>query len=436
LDHHLRTASYIPNTVKTINFGYHADLVTDHTWSEILKCKPLKTIILPEADELYTIMYSSGTSGTPKGVMFTHGAIAHYLSIFADDLGRMSRAEHFNLLSYLPLAHVYERSAIELASLSIACDVSFVENLDTFALNLQTVHPTLFTAVPRIWSVFKHKLESKISPIVLSVILHIPGLSYLLRRKVRHGLGLDKCTHLFSGSSHLPQSVYNFFDQLKLPIQEGYGQTENLGYATVSLLNNRKYGYVGTPRLDVEVKLGSDQEILMRSPCLMKGYYNEPIATAAAFTEDGWLHTGDLGEIDEQNRVKVLSRISEYFKNQKGEFINPVFIEKKFSEEKFIDHICLVGRELESNVLLISLNEGQTIAQAKLREQLQKILHAVNSKLESYEKIAHIGVVKEKWSQENNLLTPTLKVKRRQVETRYQDFIREITEQHMTIVFE
>ena len=437
LDNHARQRSYIPEKIPTVSFDYHDDLATTHYWADIRDAAPLQDIALPAADDLYTIIYSSGTSGTPKGVMFTHEAIDNYLTVFPDDLRRTVTRDHFHLISYLPLAHVYERSAIQLGSLTIPCDVSFVESLDTFADNLREIKPTLFAAVPRIWGVFKQKIEQKLSPHLLGFVLSIPFLSSHIQNKIKHQLGLDQCANNFSGASHLPLSMSEFFEKLDLPIQEGYGQTENLAYATLSLLDERKPGYVGTPGLQVEIKQGDDNELLMKCPCLMKGYYKDPKASAEAFTDDGWFRTGDIVEIDDLNRVKILGRISENFKNQKGEFIAPSPIEKRFSSSKQIDNLCLVGRELPSNVLLVTLTEeAQNKPKDELKEHMQKKLHTINSKLENYEKISHILIVKEQWTPENGLLTPTLKVKRREIEAHYHDFIQEAMEQSDAVVWE
>lgn len=439
LDHHMKAASYVPHELVIINFSYHQDIKTNYTWADILMTDPLQEIVLPKEDDLYTIIYSSGTSGNPKGVMFTHGAISRYLTLLPEDLRRICKQEYYHLLSYLPLAHIYERSAIQLASVSLAADVSFIESLESFNANLRSVKPTIFAAVPRIWSVFQQKINHKIPHKLLRMLLKTPIVAQWIRHKIKQELGLSHCSNFFSGSSHLPEPIFDFFrKQLHLVIQEGYGQTENFGYATVSLLDQTKYGYVGTARLQVEIKLGAEQEILMKSPCLMKGYYKDAQATQAAFTEDGWLRTGDFGELDEEQRVKVISRLSEHFKNQKGEFINPIPIERLFHENKLLEHVCLVGRELESNVLLVCLSDNKKLTgnTQKVKEQLQKTLHRVNAQLESYEKVRHILVVKSHWSQENNMVTPTLKIKRRQIEQFYKAFIQKSLAQHQPIVFE
>lgn len=438
LDDHQRVRQFIPNSYRTIGFDYHKDLQVDHTWSDVLESEPLTNLVEPEPDGLYTIIYSSGTTGAPKGAMYTNQSIANYLSVFPKDLLRIRDLEHYKLISYLPLAHVYERSAIQLSSVSINATVSFVESLDKFAENLREIQPTFFTAVPRIWGVFKQKIEQKLPPSKLNFLLKIPLVSGLIKKKIIHSLGLNECTNCFCGASHLPVSIMDFFEKLGIFIQEGYGQTENLAYATLSMLNDRKRGYVGTPRLEVEIKVGEDKELLMKCPCLMSGYYKNEQATKNAFTSEGWLRTGDVVDVDNEDRVKILGRLSENFKNQTGEFIAPSPIEKLFSANQMIEQLCLVGRELPSNVLLVTLNEGVRLGMPKeeVNQSLQDTLKQVNSKLTKYEKVSHILILKDIWTTENDKLTPTLKVKRRVVEEAYAHLIQEALQQHQSIIWE
>ncbi len=436
LDDHQRVRSYIPAELPSVSFDYHHDLNTTHRWADILNKEPMQEVTDSSPDDLYTIIYSSGTSGQPKGAVYTHGTIANYLELFPEDIGRIKVLEHYHLMSYLPLAHVYERSAIELGSVTIPCDVSFVESLDKFADNLREAQPTFFTAVPRIWGVFQQKIEQKLPPKKLNFLLKLPLISSLIKNKIKHHLGLNRCTNCFSGASHLPVSILDFFDKLDIKIQEGYGQTENLAYATFSMLGNRRPGYVGTPRLKVELKLGGESELMIKSPCLMKEYYKDKEATDAALTKDGWLYTGDIAELDETNNVKIIGRLSENFKNQKGEFIVPAPIEKRFATNSAIEQLCMVGRELPNNVLIITLSElGRNRNKENIKQDLQENLRKINSELANYEKISHVIVLNDSWTPENGLLTPTLKVKRRTVEENYRDIIKRAITQHNTIVW-
>lgn len=438
LDDHQLVRQSVPEQYQTVNLGYHLDIEVTYHWSDVMKSLPLVEINEPKPDDLYTIIYSSGTTGHPKGAMYTHQCVANYLALFSKDIVRIRNLPHYRLISYLPLAHVYERSAIQLGSVAIPAEVSFVESLDKFVDNLKSVEPVFFTAVPRIWGVFQQKIEQKISAARLRWLLKIPVLSGYLKRKIRKQLGLGACLNCFSGASQLPVSILAFFDQLGVFIQEGYGQTENMAYATLSLLPDRRIGYVGTPRLEVQMKIGLEQELLLYSPCLMTGYYKDKQATKAVFTSDGWLKTGDIAELDALNRVKILGRASENFKNQTGEFVAPTPIENLFSAHSDIEQLCLIGNGLPTNVLIVTLNDQARIRKSKmeLKKELQEQLGLVNSQLAKYEKISHVIVAKDSWTTNNNLLTPTLKVKRRMVEQQFRPLVQEALRDHQTIIWE
>ncbi|MFC3908450.1 AMP-binding protein [Legionella dresdenensis] len=438
LDNPVHARAAIPTSYPTAGFDYHNEIQVDTKWHEILAKEPLNDLPQVKPDDLYTIIYTSGTAGMPKGAVYTHDTIANYLALYPLDIARICKLNHYHLISYLPLAHVYERSAVQLGSITIPCDVSFVESLEKFAENLREIEPTFFTAVPRIWGVFQQKIEQKLPPKKMNILLKIPGLSLLIKNKIRRQLGLARCKNCFSGASHLPISIIEFFNKLGIKIQEGYGQSENLAYATFSMLEERKPGYVGTARLQVDLKLSPEEnELLIKSPCLMKRYYKEPELTAATITEDGWLKTGDIAEIDGFDRVKILGRLSENFKNQKGEFVAPGPIEKLFTVDGSIEQLCLIGQGLPSNVLLVTLSEtGREKDRDVLQQMLVDSLHQINGKLASYEKISHIIIVAEPWAPDNGLLTPTLKVKRRAVEAHYRELIDAVIEKPKAVVWD
>lgn len=438
LDDHNQVRSYIPERYSTIGFDYHEDLQVDHSWKDVMAFPPLLEIEDPEPDDLFTIIYSSGTTGAPKGAMYTHQAIANYLALFPKDLQRIQSMDLYKLVSYLPLAHVYERSAIELSSIVIPACVSFIDRLDKFTDNLQHIQPSFFTAVPRIWGVFQQKIEQKLSPRTLCWLLKMPFISWYIKKKIRKNLGFDSCTDFFSGASYLPININQFFENLGISILEGYGQTENLAYVTVALPKDKRMGYAGVARLGVDLRLSETKELLVRSPCLMLGYFKETEATKAAFTEDGWLKTGDYAEMDEAGRLKILGRVNENYKNQTGEFVAPAAIEKQFAADTFIDQLCLVGQGLPTNLLLVTLNPQ--VCAGKSREELTNLLqlslHRANSKLLKFEKIAQIIVVKDPWTTANNRLTPTLKVKRRQVEADYADLVQKALTERQVVFWE
>lgn len=438
LDAHNRTRNYIPETIPTINFPYHKQLSTTYQWDDVLNSKALQEVVCPEPAEMYTIIYSSGTTGDPKGIVFTHESVSRYMDTLLADLKRLVPIDKkHHLLSYLPLAHVYERSTVQLASLVIDSDVAFVESLERFSKNLQEVQPTLFTAVPRIWSMFKQKIEQQIEKKKIGWLLRVPVISKIVKQKIKKELGLARCSLCVSGAAHLPSAVVDFFKSIDIHIQEGSGQTEDFGYTTLTMRHDIKPGFVGIPRYGVEIKQSDAGELLVNSPCLMKEYYKDPTMTQKTFTEEGWLKTGDLVEIDSNNRVKILGRISENFKNQKGEFVAPAGIEDKFMTTGLIEYCCLVGKMLPSNVLLVNLaSSADTSDKTSVKEALRQLQHNVNRELKNHEKISHILVINEPWSITNHCLTPTMKIRRRSIEATYQEAILNTVAQPVGVIWE
>lgn len=435
LDAHKRTRAFIPDEMKTINLGYHLDVETTYKWDEVLHASPVVDVVIPDPHDTFTIIYSSGTTGDPKGIVFTHEAVANYLVILAEDLKRFAKLDNHHLLSYLPLAHVYERTSVQLASLVLDCDVAFVESLDKFAKNLHEIQPTFFTAVPRIWGMFKQRIEQQIEKKNIGWLLKIPFVSSIVKRKIREQLGLERCQLCVSGAAHLPSSVVVFFKNLGILINEGSGQTEDFGYTTLTQRNDIKPGFVGKPRYGVEIIRAENGEQLVKSPCLMKEYYKEPELTKNTFTEDGYLKTGDLIEMDDAQRVKILGRISENFKNQKGEFVAPAAIEDQFMTSALIEQCCLVGKMLPSNVLLVNL-PSTSMQKTEVQDQLRKLQHDVNRKLKNHEKISHILIVEDDWTIANHCMTPTMKIRRKIIEANYQHFIQEAVSKPVGVVWE
>lgn len=435
LDEPERILKVIPSHTIKVNFDYHR-LEADYQWSEVLQSPALEAFSLPEPEDIFSIIYSSGTTGTPKGVVFEHKAISKFLDCFLEDFKELAGTGKQYVASYLPLAHVYERTQLELASLVVPVEISFIESPELFLENLQYIKPTSFIAVPRIYGVIKEKIDTKIPPGLLSFLLRIPGVSTFIKQKIRKSLGLERAGLIVCGAAQLPKVIFDFFYKLGIPIQEGYGQTENMAYVAANKGEIITGGTVGKARVGVQFKLGEDNEILTYSDFLMKAYYKDPAKTKKAFTHEGWLKTGDTGLIDEQGRLMITGRLSYIFKNQKGEFINPVHIETIFPSPKYIENICLIGEGLSHNLLLVSLSAlGQKAEKQDLEAALEAALLKLNQKLRSYEKVAHILITPESWTIENKLLTPTLKIKRKVLFEKFAPDVQDFAKQSSKIIW-
>ena len=393
------------------------------TWDDIVgKFPPLEENTRRDADELATIVYTSGSTGRPKGVMLSFGNMA-----FAAEGGMevLKVGSGERMLSYLPLAHVFERTFVELASLYAGFQLFFAESLDTFVQDLQRAQPTLFLSVPRLWVKFQHGVLQKLPKEKLDKLLKVPLLNKLIKKKVLKGLGLNKVKLAGSGSAPLSHDVLDWYRNLGLELLEGYGMSENFAYSHMNKPGRSRTGYVGEALPGVEVKISDEGEILVKSPATMMGYYKDEEKTRETFTEDGFLKTGDKGEIDEMGRLKITGRIKEIFKTSKGKYIAPAPIENRLMSHEAIEMVCVSGANQTQPHALVMLGEEirPKMADEAFRRDIEasfkQLITDVNKTVDPHEQLAFITVVSDEWSIENSFLTPTLKLKRNVVEDAY-----------------
>jgi len=329
--------------------------------------------------------------------------------------------ENESFFSYLPLCHIAERLLVQMGSIYTGGKVSFAESLDTFADNLSTASPTVFLGVPRIWTKFQQGILTKLPQKKLNILLSIPFVSSLIKKKIQKGLGLSKARNIFTGAAPTPAPLIRWFARLGIHIQEAYAMTENTCYSHVSFRDNIKIGSVGQALPYCEVKLSEENEILIKHDALMDGYYKEEGQTNKTI-KNGWLHTGDEGEIDENRFLTITGRVKDIFKTSKGKYVAPSPIEMKLSANKNIEQVCVVGNGLPQPIALITLSEiGLSKQKEDLIKSLEKTLKIVNTKLDSHERIHNIVMVNEEWNISNKLLTPTMKIKRNSIEKKYKE---------------
>ena len=325
-----------------------------------------------------------------------------------------------SFISYLPLCHIAERLLVEMGSLYSGGTVSFVESIDKFSENLKYIRPTVFLGVPRIWTKFQQGILSKIPRKRLNILLNIPFISKVIKNKIKSNLGLNKAKHIFTGAAPTPTSILKWFSKLDINIQEAYAMTENCCYSHVTLKDEIKVGFVGKALPLCKVKLSEKNEILIKHDGLMLGYYKEKEITSETI-KDGWLYTGDEGFIDKQGFLKITGRVKDLFKTSKGKYVAPSPIEMKLSANKNIEQVCVVGNNIPHPLALIVLSEyGKVKAKSDLVKSLNKSLNIVNKKIEKHEKLNGIIILDEPWTIDNGRLTPTMKVKRNEVEKLYQ----------------
>ncbi len=411
----------VPSDMPKIAFPLSPD--NDHEkWDDIIaKHEPLAEPAERSPEEMATIIYTSGSTGRPKGAMLSFGAmyqsgkgISKYLNTHADD----------RVLSYLPLSHALERFSGQAHSLYAGFPLYFAESPDTFLQDLQRARPTLFASVPRLWLKFQLGVYKKMPAKRLNRLLKILILKNIVKKKILTQLGLDQVRFAASGSAPIPKEVIEWYRSLGLELLEAYGMTENFAYSHCNKLGEVRPGYVGPPYSDVQHRISEEGEVQVKSPGNMMGYYKMDKETKETFTEDGFIKTGDLGEVDEKGRLKITGRIKELFKTSKGKYVAPAPIENLLSNHPRVEACCVTGSGYPKphGIVMLSeetreeLNDG---GKEVIEKELAELLNRVNGLLQSSEQLAFVAVTSDEWLPENGFLTPTLKIKRAKLEKAY-----------------
>ncbi len=422
-----------------------------------------EAIKLPKPDDLLTIIYTSGTTGNPKGVMLTH----HNL---VSNIKSASSVIPFNhedvLLSFLPLCHSFERMAGYYTAMACGATVAYAESVETVRDNLLEVRPTIVTTVPRLFERIHSRMMKQVdsSPPLRQKIFHwavkvgkeyakarrsgsIPPLLKLQRAlaaklvysKLQQRTG-ERIRFFVSGGAALPKELGEFFEAVGIMIIEGYGLTETSPVLSVNRLDDYKFGTVGKPIPGVEIKIAEDGEILAKGPNIMKGYYNNPEATAEAIDADGWFHTGDIGQFDEQGHLMITDRKKHLFVSSGGKNIAPQPIENLFLTSKYIDQFVLIGdgrmfltalivpeyenlKEYAKSIGISFSKESDLVQAAEIRQLYEKEIQSIQKELPTFERVRRFELLPEALTVEKGEITPTMKVRRKVVEQKYADLI-------------
>ncbi len=417
-----------------------------------------------QPEDISMLIYTSGTTGPPKGAMLTHKNLTWMGRAITHDNPMNDKDE---VLSFLPLCHVFEQLFSVLGHITHGYVVNFIESPDTVADNMMEVSPTVGYAVPRIWEKYYSTIYIRMSDatwfkrLVFHLALKIgrkratlkmdfnkvpPYLEALywmayfaVFRKLKERLGFDRMRIAYSGAAPISPDVLRFFQSIGVNLVEGYGQTEGTGVTCVSRVGYVKFGTVGPPLTGTEVRIAEDGEILVRSPSVFKGYFKNPEATEEAL-KDGWLHSGDVGEIDEDGYLKITDRKKDIIVTAGGKNITPQFIENKLKFSPYINDAVVIGDRRKYLTCLIMIDEDNVVKYAQdnkiqfstykdlttapqIRKLIQGEVDKVNEELARVEQIKKFTILPKKLYEEDGEVTPTMKVKRKFVNEAFSDLI-------------
>jgi long-chain acyl-CoA synthetase len=447
---------------KTDNVEHFSTMLEYENKIDIRVITELKANVRNEA--LATIIYTSGTTGNPKGVMLSHNNI---ISNVLACVERIPADKDSRVLTFLPVCHIYERT-LQYLYMYLGCAIYFAESMDTIGDNIREVKPHIFTAVPRLIEKVFEKIMAKgdelkgikkmlfFWAVSLAEEYDVKGKSffYKLKLKLARKLIFSKWQEalggetraIASGSAALQPRLARIFLAAGIPILEGYGLTETSPVVSVNCLKKGvMIGSVGTLIKNVKVKIATDGEILVKGPNVMMGYYNQQEKTKEVIDSDGWFHTGDIGEFVDEKFLKITDRKKEIFKTSGGKFIVPQAMENKFKESRFIEQIIVIGENQKFPAALIVPNfafikewgkrksldfdhssNNEIIENDKVFERIMQVVNSYNEQYGNWEQIKKIKLLPNEFSIEGDELTPTLKLKRKNIMEKYKNLVTEI----------
>ena len=434
----------VPNGLPIITFPHYkgfSKINEGYQWFNFIeKFDPQVEDYSPNMSDIWTIIFTSGTTGTPKGVVLDFEIVQATWNLFDKNHNplEIDFSGNNSWFSYLPLNHIAERVGVEYVCLNFGGVISFTESLEMFGENLKSVQPSIFIGVPRLYTKFQMGIISKFTQKKLDLILKIPFISSIIKNKIKKALGLNNAKSIVSGAAPMLEIQKQWYKNLGINITNIYGMTENCAICTQmpSSTTNKKNS-VGLPQRGVKIKINPENsEIMMSGPFVMKGYYKDDKRTQETI-KDGWLCTGDQGMIDEDGYLYITGRVKDTFKTSKGEFIEPLGLEKLFGGIVEFEQICIVGLGNPQPLLLIVLSE---IGKSTNKKDLEKIINDklvnTNKNLANYKKISKAIIVKEDWSSENEILTPTLKIKRAKINSIYSQYFQQWNNNKSSVIWE
>lgn len=367
-----------------------------------------------QPDDVISLVFTSGTTGLPKGVIQTHNSNLIPINRFITEFGIRDKPRYF---SYLPLSHIAERQIVEFSSIVACGEVSFNESLETLLRDLPRTRPHMFFGPPRIWEQFQQAIIAKFGgqdAVDKALAEDAEGIGKL----VLDTMGLGEVEYCLTAAAPTPPALIHWYEAMGLTLMEGFGQTEAMGLILNSH-THRKIGSIGKPIGEVEFRLTEEGELAVKADGCTPGYYKMPEKTAELII-DGWLHTGDKAKVDEDGFLYITGRVKDYFKTIQGKFVAPPPIESEFARNPHAEQQCLLGRGYSKTVMVAVLtDEAQTRDAKEVEAALYETVLAINESIEKHARIGALIISHEPWSIDNEILTPTLKIRRDKVEEQF-----------------
>ena len=385
------------------------------------------------ASDLISLVFTSGTTGMPKGVIQTHES--NLIPVRRGTEAFASR-EDSRFFSYLPLSHIAERQIVEYGSMVACGEIWFNESLETLLRDLPACKPNIFFGPPRVWEQLQQAVLGKVGgQEALDTLLEqdAEGISTM----VLGGLGLTEVDYCLTAAAPTPPALIHWWEKLGLKLCEGFGQTEAMSLI-VTKVDDRRIGSIGKPISGVEVKISDIGELLIRAEGCTPGYYQQPEKTAELW-QDGWLHTGDKAYVDDDGFIFITGRVKDYFKTIQGKFVAPPPIEGLFANNSHAEQQCLLGRGFSKTVMVTVLSEAaKGLDRQVVEASVLDTIASINTEVEKHARIGAVIISSEHWTIENEILTPTLKIRRERVEAVFaekaEQLARESAEQGKVLV--
>jgi long-chain acyl-CoA synthetase len=444
--------------------------IANHPQDRVNEIATLQSQI--QSEDTASIIYTSGTTGRPKGVMLSHHNILSNVDSGKEILDKTSLKPGSRILSFLPLCHIFERTGSYL-DMYTGASIYFAESIEKIGDNMREVHPELLRVVPRLLekiyekilttghglSGIKKQLFFWTVNLVSQYNIHQKGSWWyrkqlsladkLILSKWREALG-GKVVVILCGAASLRPSLVNIFWASRMPVLEGYGLTETSPVVSISRFSREdmRAGCVGPPLENVSVKIAEDGEILVKGPNVMQGYYRQPEETDQVFTSDGWFKTGDIGEMVEGRFLRITDRKKEIFKTSGGKYIAPQPLEVKLKESLYVEQAMVVGENQKFPGAIILPAWDQVDAYCKrhgieasrdnmknpaIHTLFQREVDKANESFARFEQIKEFRLIEGDWTVDNGMMTPTLKLKRRMIYSKYQDIINSIYERQESV---